>query len=355
MDRLFARAERATALLDRCRPIGGASESRALVADWREGRPRGPRWTYRELPRLGDLRAALDVVSERLDRAGPWGVLYAERARELSTEAALAESVGGAGFRAHAASRYAEGSGPGAEEALAQARAWATACPERDEPRYLSDDPAEPRSLMAMMRRLVGQHRLPIRVVASAELAAAAATGEGVVYVRSGLLHRERDAWRIALHEIYGHALPRYRAAREALGLYAVGSARGADDEEGRALLLEKREGLLGARRRSELGRRHLAALSVRAGATFVETVRMTLSSGAELADALSLAERVHRGGGLARELVYLPALLRVERAFDADPELEVCLERGRISVAAARVLRDLGEPPEVVTSPRAA
>ena len=50
---------------------------------------------------------------------------------------------------------------------------------------------------------------------------------------------------------------------------------------------------------------------------------------------------------GLGRELVYLPALSRVRAGLGAEPELEAYLERGRVSIAAARQLRALGEPPE--------
>jgi hypothetical protein len=48
----------------------------------------------------------------------------------------------------------------------------------------------------------------------------------------------------------------------------------------------------------------------------------------------------VQRGGGLGREVVYLPALLRVEQAFEREPELDDWLAAGRLSLAAARVLR---------------
>jgi hypothetical protein len=66
---------------------------------------------------------------------------------------------------------------------------------------------------------------------------------------------------------------------------------------------------------------------------------------GATLGDALALAARAHRGGGLAREVVYLPALCRVANALTADPSLETWLEHGRVSVEAAHELRRLAGP----------
>ncbi|MBM4361403.1 MAG: hypothetical protein FJ104_01890, partial [Deltaproteobacteria bacterium] len=48
---------------------------------------------------------------------------------------------------------------------------------------------------------------------------------------------------------------------------------------------------------------------------------------------------RVGRGGGLCREIAYLPSLDRVERAFAAEPHLERWLASGRFSLDAARRL----------------
>ena len=69
-------------------------------------------------------------------------------------------------------------------------------------------------------------------------------------------------------------------------------------------------------------------------------TTRLLLDRGAPLADALRIAARVHRGGGLAREAVYLPALLRVEAALADEAQLDEVLGAGRVSVDAASALR---------------
>lgn len=78
----------------------------------------------------------------------------------------------------------------------------------------------------------------------------------------------------------------------------------------------------------------------MREGADLIETVRRLLGVGAEPEDAARIALRAHRGGGLARELVYVPAWLRVRAAVARDPSLESVLASGQISVAAAETLR---------------
>ncbi|MEB2312744.1 MAG: DUF1704 domain-containing protein [Sorangiineae bacterium] len=335
VDALLDRADREIALVDRARPLDYAATLASLVAAWERGAPRAPAWRYRRPPALGDLRRALAAVAESSD-VDP---LHAARAAELALEAEAAELIGRPAFAAAAARRFP--APPGAEGARTSrlAQAWSRELAEPDEPALASDDEREPGSLVGELRRELGARRLPFRVEVSRELASLAATGADVVLVRAGARLGPRAVRRIVLHEVVGHAEPRHRARSAPLGLFRFGAAGGADDEEGRALLLERRAELLDAGRRAELGRRHLAALSVREGASFSETVELLRARGAPLTPALALSARVHRGGGLARELVYLPALERVERALAAEPTLEPWLERGRVGLAAARAL----------------
>jgi len=111
---------------------------------------------------------------------------------------------------------------------------------------------------------LAGALHLPIRISTSRDMACAAATGEGCIVVRTGVSHTASAGRRIALHEVYAHALPRARAVRESIGLFAVGTAGASDDEEGRAVLIEERHELLDDARRRELGARHIAATAAR-------------------------------------------------------------------------------------------
>jgi hypothetical protein len=169
-----------------------------------------------------------------------------------------------------------------------------------------------------------------------------AATGEGVVAVRPGVLQAAAAAERVAAHELYGHALSRARAAFEESLLFRAGTRGANEHEEGRALLVESRAGLFGSERLYELGLRHSAALAVRAGAGVRETVARLTRLGAALEESAEIALRAHRGGGLAREIVYLPAYLEVKEALARDPGLERFLERGRISLDAARKLQEM-------------
>jgi len=302
--------------------------------------PSTPQFSYNPL-QLPEVIDRLRRAADELGRGEGLATLYARRADELALEAEMCGVVGSPRLTKLARRRYAPRDGfDGAAEALA--RRWLDASGPRTPSgeASLSHDVGDPRSLLSRMRAEVGRRRLPVRVLVLGELSALAATGPGVVYVAQGKRLSPRATARCVLHEIEGHVLPRLRAAAQPLAIFALGSARGSDDQEGRALLLEKQADMLSAGRRRELGRRHLAALSMRQGANLVQTARLLMTDGGATPEtAARIAARIHRGGGLGREIVYLPAMLRVQAAQRSDPTLEHVLRCGQVSVAAAGAL----------------
>lgn len=355
IDGFMGSAERAIALLDRCRPLNALRETERVMQAWDAGHVAVPEYAYATPPAMAELAKALELVAAHLEDAGPWGRLYASRARELVGEARVVESLGSKAFRDRARERFPIDAGPFGRRAAANAVRWASLTVQARGERVPSDDARDPRSLVSVVRALVGAERLPVRVATTFELSCAAATGDGVVLVQSGLVHRPECARRIALHEVLGHALPRVRAKAESPGLYSIGTARGSEDEEGRALLIEERNDSLDDERRRELGVRHLAAVAVHDGADWVDVVRLSLGYGLFPRQSVRLASRVFRGGGLGREIIYLTGRERVLAALGVEPSIERFLERGRISVDAARTLAALGPPPPsiAVSAPR--
>jgi len=342
-------AERSIALVDRCRPLNAAAEARRVSELWAQGRPTNPAWVYAPPPDLGQLRSELERLRSELARGDAVEALYAARARELELEARIAEAVGVPRFKQLARERYPL---PVAGAVRERARAWTALGPrpaERAEGAIRSDDRAHPESLLSQVLAAVAARRLPISVMLRDDLQSVAATTTDGVLIKPGVLLRAREAHRIALHEVEGHVLPRLRARSAPLGLFRVASAGAADDEEGRALAIERRAGLFGRERQVELGRRHLAASAAAEGADWLETVRILIDCGTPDALAMEIAQRVQRGGGLAREVVYLPALERVEQAFEREPELDAWLAAGRLSIEAARILKRV--MPELVSA----
>jgi hypothetical protein len=197
------------------------------------------------------------------------------------------------------------------------------------------------------MQAEIGRLGLPFAVRSAPALAALAATGEDVILVATGRVLSAEVVDRTVLHEVHGHALPRVRARRASSVLFRAGTARGADDQEGRALWLEGQAGFLGASRRRQLAVRHEAARVMSEGATFADVARhLVRGHGVAPAEAVIVTERVYRGSdgtfpGLGRERVYLPALLRVEACLAERPEDDAVLASGQIAVGAIDVLRE--------------
>jgi hypothetical protein len=332
-------------------PLNLRAELERLGAAWQREGAQAPCFEYAPPPDHDPLRRALDMLAGTLEREGELGELYAARARELSDEALVCSAAGGPELREHARRRFARRDRFDAD-ADALAEKWLTAPPvdrtdddPPDNPLSRSDDESDPYSLLSRFWQEIGARRLPLRVVVMRNLSPLAAMGDGTIQVTAQKWLDRRDTERTVLHEIEGHAMPWTRAKTLPLGIFAFGTARGSDDQEGRALFIEHRCGFLDSRRRRELALRHGAARSIEEGADFASTAQWLLGRGAPLQDALRIAARVQRGGGLGREVVYLPAFLRIESALRSDPGMDTVLGSGRVSVNATPMLREWIHP----------
>lgn len=343
-------------MIARSTPTNLSAELSRLEAEFHRGSEQEPRFEYAPAPKT-ELEDALANAASMLRREpDPLAPLYAARAEELGLELAMCRSVGSRAFHELARRRFAE-EPTRLREADALVEGWLhEAQPGPDELLHddtqdadliLTDDATETRSLRSRLSAEIGARRIPFRVVVTDRLSSLAATGDGVILVAAGRLVSTSDVERTVLHELEGHVLPRVRAVALPLRLFRLGTARGTDDQEGRAILLEERAGHLRPKRRRELALRHRACQTVEASATFVETTRALRERGAPLELALGIAARAHRGGGLARERVYLPAYLQTKSRLAEEPAIERVLAAGRISLAAAPLLEHWLEPRE--------
>jgi hypothetical protein len=347
IDRLVVYAAREVQLLAALTPIQAHRERARLTAELRAGRLSLPNWNYAPVCH-DELRRALDVAERRLaDADDPsWGLLLA-RVRELNLEAALCAAAGTNELGVLARERFGARH-PGIARAASELCAvWLkeSATMPCDE-RVLSDHPG-PRSLLSRMRNAIGKLRLPFVVVAEPSLAPLAATGDRVILVATGRLVCEEDSARTVLHEVEGHARPRARSQVAQLPLLRAGTAGGVDDQEGRALLLEERAGMLGPRRKRQLAARYRAVEAMFDGASFADVAAMLVGTyDFDPADAVLIAERAFRGGdgrrpGLGRERVYLQSFLRVRAHLGTHPEDEDLMAGGQVGVDACEILRN--------------
>ena len=341
----LARAESQINLLARSHPTNWHELQASLTDDWQAGRAKQPRLQFSPLPDFSELRRALSKIEAWAQNQGAWGLLWATRSHELSLEAEMAEQMGTHAIRALAQRRF-----QGAREASAKslrrlARRWAVCEPTRTpDVTIRSDDEHNVESLASQMRRELGKHQWPFAIRFDGRLASHAAVDDKFVWIKPGVPLRRFESKRIVVHEVYGHV-----ARRAALGnpnnwAYQCGFAGVDADEEGRALWLEEKAGLLDVSRRVELGRRHLAADACRQGANFHEAVQSLIEIGTSLNQSISTVLRVWRGGGIAREIIYLDAYFRARRLLEGAPDVDAWLKRGRLTfeVAARLAAGDL-------------
>lgn len=333
-------------LLSGVTPRNAAREHDRLLAAWREGHELSPRWERPDVDRglLATTQRMLDASIESLVGQRGWLAIYRERLVELAADLAVIDAAFTPDIARAAEARFGHELAAGDELAAAFREAIVE---DADVETISTDDPNDPRSLLSRMRARISALALPVRVLVRERVGSLAAAGDGVVIVAANRRATEREIARVVLHEIEGHVVPRERGRGRTHGIETLGTAGASEDEEGRALVIEDRAGLLTGRRKRSLAARHIAARAVTSGATFVDVVR-AIRDLVTLEEALAIASRVMRGGyasdrdvvsGIARERVYLPAYARVARAIEDDPGLFERLGSARLSLASLRLL----------------
>jgi hypothetical protein len=344
-DEALTSAARGIRLLSAATPLNANAERARLIEATNRNDNAIPKWTYGEPPK-SDVRARLDKLIEGLEMlaAEPLASIYLLRARELAREAELIESVGTEKFAALSTARFSGDSRSIAKKAHALATRWAKE-KTTDDAEVFASDADHPDSLLSLMKKEVGKRALPFRVQAHAPLSSLAATGDGVIYVTADRLISKAAALRTVLHEIEGHALPRIAATKLDLAIFRIGTARGTDDQEGLALLIEERAGSLVGERRRDLAARAMTVDAMRNGADFPTIVKLLRNDhDRTAAQSVSIAERIFRGSygrtpGLGRESIYIESFVRVKAHVAKFPEAERVLKSGQVSVDAADVL----------------
>ncbi len=324
------RAYRALAPLLACSPVNAAEEHHRLTEAWKRGAHAKPAWQYAP-PNVANGRRAL-VRAERAALSlgtHPLRACYEARLAELSTEFTLVEHAGTPELAPIAARRF-----PITTGLEATALRWASLP-------SASDAGESDGSIAAQVRQLIGRLRLPFRVEETTRISALAATGEDVIYVASHRLVSKHVAKRTAVHEVYGHALPRTLAARQALAIFRFGTAQGHDDQEGYALACEEEHGLFDDDRKREIAMRWLVARDMQQGASFVSVMKSLVARAIPVERALRLSSRVFRGSGgespgAGRESSYLEGYRRVVRT---APTLRRVIARGQVACAWASAL----------------
>ena len=305
-----------------------------------------PRWEWQPVPVETRVWRALDRARHLAERSAA-STLYLPRLEELETELLVLESFGQCKrVRPMAARLFGTGAErvfdddpmtvlDAAHEILSQTEA-------DPEPKTIPASSAEGENLRDLMLSHAKQVGLHIAVRVDSSLIANAAVGERTVFIadrRFGV----REARRLAVHEVFGHLVSAFNGRTQLLGVLAIGTAGSYGDQEGVSIHLEELAGLLDASRRRTLAGRLVATHAMHAGVSFGDAARtLVLEQGFSSSEAVTLCERSFRGGGVARDAVYLSSWLRVRNAVASQRTSLGELQLGKVSLSTLSELRRL-------------
>jgi uncharacterized protein (TIGR02421 family) len=349
LDHLMHRLVERTRLLPLVTARNARAERTRLVQCLARGAPLHPRYVW--APPLTDRRL-WHWLAEARTRAEdvPGATLYLGRLDELELELEMLAVLGDTRrVPALAARRFGTGATPvvipGGPVPLGRMAAALLGLVEDErEPRTVPADHPSPGvpSVAGVMRGVVAAAGLSARVLVEPRLAAGAAAGERTVLVADRCFGR-RETLRLAVHEVLGHLVSAANGRAQPVRLLSLGTAGWFADQEGLAILLEERAGVLDGRRMRTLAARVVAADHMHAGMPFGETARALVDDhGFCPEDAIAITERAYRGGGVARDVGYLLGYLRVRGAVEGGEATLDELRAGRVSLRALPEIRRL-------------
>ena len=143
-------------------------------------------------------------------------------------------------------------------------------------------------------------------------------------------------------HEVGVHLLTYFNGSGHGLRLFRSGLASYEGTQEGLAVLAEFLVGGMNVARLRLLAGRVLAVAGMLDGAEFVETFRLlSKEHGFSDSSAFGVALRVHRGGGLAKDAIYLRGLLEILAHLEAGGSLDP-FWLGKIATGHFAVMQEL-------------
>jgi len=326
-----------------------AAEERArLIRDLDAGRMPVPQWSLRARRVEPRVWRMLEAARDR-SRELYCGELYLDRLEELELELSMIEALGEPKrIRPLAARRFGTGRTevelPDGPVPLAQvARGLLESLPHREEERTVPPvaSPDRP-SLASLMLQVAQRAGLSIDIKVEPRLSAGAATGDRTVFLADRRFGR-RESLRFAVHEVLGHAVAAANARAQPIRLFEIGTAGSFSAQEGICLCLEERWGVLDAYRLRIIASRVLATDRMHHGAPFGDTARwLYREHDFSASDAIGVAERAYRGGGVARDVGYLRGWLRVRQAISRGETTIDHMRAGRVGLEAATRLPEL-------------
>jgi uncharacterized protein (TIGR02421 family) len=154
-------------------------------------------------------------------------------------------------------------------------------------------------------------------------------------------------------HEVGVHLLTYFNGSAQGLRLFRTGLAGYEGAQEGLAVLAEYLVGGMTTERLRLLAARVTGCAAMLSGASFVECYREVRAEGMSASAAFNLTLRLYRGGGLAKDAVYLRGLLEILAHLRVGGALDP-FWMGKIAASHFGVMQELGtrgllRPPQLL------
>ncbi len=185
-------------------------------------------------------------------------------------------------------------------------------------------------------------HRFIISVISSRKT---------VTVSRDRMFSRE-EITRLLVHEIGVHVVRAANGGCQPYRIFTVGFPQYGATEEGTAVFTEELAGVIDNEAQFRYAARVVAAQTLYDGLTFNDTFDAMKSAGYGDEGAWQIALRTHRGGGMAKDHIYLKGYLEVSERFKHSMNDFKYLFMGKVNLASLDVLKRLVEQ-GTLTGPR--
>lgn len=308
------------------------------------GFERAPTFRYR--PSAVDpavLRRALFAVPVERVRDPVLDELFRTKQAELDLQIGLLDELGTRGFVLGALRLYGEIE----PELLELARALVAGCPAGRGLDDTTGGQVQEEELAELARAEAAHYKalwpgFEAEVAIRDDVARGLMVSQGTILIGRGTHVSRRRVDALLQHEVGTHALTYYNARAQPLRLLSSGLNGYEALQEGLGVVAEYLSGGLSLARLRVLGARVLGVHAMLEGAEFVETFRlMTQEYGFEERTAFGMTMRIHRGGGLAKDAIYLRGLVRALEYLGAGGSLQP-LAAGKIAPEHIPLVREL-------------
>ncbi len=151
-----------------------------------------------------------------------------------------------------------------------------------------------------------------------------------------------KEARRLVVHEIGAHVIRAVNGAMQPYKIFSIGTPQYSATEEGVAVFSEYLTDLLDENAMRNYAGQVVGVRAAREGMSFRETYFHLKETGIEDARAWRIAVRAHRGGGLARDHIYLKGYLELKELFKNDRSDLPYLFAGKVNASDVGLVKRL-------------